>query len=199
VDSIAEVKKLFEEGDNFCKQGNWEVASQQYGKAFNYYVENVALDDSLRLKCGPVIPMWLLYNKMHADFQLEDFQEVMQSAALVHRLFGMLKGFVVGNPYFHLRVGQAKYQLCPSEQKNQQGMHSPIDDLARALICGGAKMFKDEPAEYYDFVTPILRPPNGFESWDTVPGCAIDTLNSCVGFLKEVFTTKFGFEAPWDV
>ena len=197
---VAHVERLFEEGDNSSRQQNWQDASKQYGKSFNYYAIHIGIDSELRKQYGPESPMWLLYNKMHADFQLGDYLEVMQAAAVVHQQFGKLKGFVIGNPYFHLRVGQAKYRLCPNEdQRNMPGPGSPRDELARALIGGGPRLFANEPAEYYQFVQSFLRPPQDCATWDDASdyGCLIEALNSSRGYLRELFTERFGSCPPW--
>ena len=40
-------------------------------------------------------------------------------------------------PFFHLRVGQCKYELAPEAERRLQGPGLAVDDLARALIGAG--------------------------------------------------------------
>jgi hypothetical protein len=113
-----------------------------------------------------------------------------------HRLFKDL-GYVVGNPFFHLRVGQASFELESPEDRDEQGM--TIDNLARALICGGIEMFTNEDPKYLATILPVLLPPLGYATWHeaTGQGCSIDKLNGATGFLADTFATKYGTRPPY--
>jgi hypothetical protein len=61
----------------------------------------------------------------------------------------------VGNPFVHLRLGEIQFELGNEIVA--------ADELARAYMGGGSKIFDGEPAKYFDFVkTKIKMPPGGW-------------------------------------
>ena len=56
----------------------------------------------------------------------------------------------IGNPFIHLRLGQAQFEL--------KNLGRAKDDLARAYMGGGDEIFKDEDRKYLHFIKEILRP-----------------------------------------
>lgn len=139
---------------------------------------------------------WLLLSGANAQFCIGDFDGCLDTGVAAFNLFKDL-GLVVGNPFFHLRVGQASFEVEAPESRDENGM--AIDNLARALICGGIEIFKHEDAKYLDAVLKVLRPPAGFSSWHeaTGEGCSVDKLNGATGFLADFFATKYGSPPPY--
>jgi len=66
----------------------------------------------------------------------------------------------VGNPLLHLRIGQIGLEL--DEQKIYE------DNLARALIMGGLKIFENEDNKLKEIAVNLLKPPP--EGWDKYDG-----------------------------
>jgi tetratricopeptide (TPR) repeat protein len=62
----------------------------------------------------------------------------------------------LGNPYIHLRRGEAFYEL--GEIAIAQ------DELARAYMGAGAEIFEAEEDKYFDCLKSVLEPPFGRES-----------------------------------
>ena len=56
----------------------------------------------------------------------------------------------VGNPFIHLRLGQACFELGD--------MDCAGDQLARAYMTGGDEIFHEEAPKYQEFVRSLLRP-----------------------------------------
>ena len=59
----------------------------------------------------------------------------------------------LGNPFLHLRLGQVQFELG--------NMPRAKDELARAFMGGGDKLFVNEDAKYWRFIREILRPSAG--------------------------------------
>ena len=139
---------------------------------------------------------WLLLSGANAQFSAGDFEDCLDTCITAFELFKEL-GYVVGNPFFHLRLGQASFEVEPPEDRDEGGM--TIDNLARALICGGIEIFNNEDAKYLEPVLEVLDPPAGFSSWHEAAGegCSVDKLNGASGFLVDVFTRKYGAPPPY--
>jgi tetratricopeptide (TPR) repeat protein len=56
----------------------------------------------------------------------------------------------IGNPFIHLRLGQAHLELDEHERAQ--------DELARAYMGGGDELFEGEDPKYKDYIKHILRP-----------------------------------------
>ena len=75
----------------------------------------------------------------------------------------------LGNPLFHMRVGQCLFELHPERQR-ERGPGTALDNLARALITGGVEIFDTEAARYLAAITEVLLPPAGAPSWEATRG-----------------------------
>ncbi len=138
---------------------------------------------------------WLLLSGANAQFCSGDFEGCLDTCVTAFELFKDL-GYVVGNPFFHLRIGQASFELDPPGERNPADV--TIDNLARALICGGIEIYRHENEKYLEPVLRVLRPPKGFSSWHEAigEGCSVEKLNSASGFLAELIATKYGVPPP---
>lgn len=56
----------------------------------------------------------------------------------------------LGNPFIHLRLGQAHFELKEHERAK--------DELARAYMGGGDEIFEGENLKYKNYIKEILRP-----------------------------------------
>ena len=133
----------------------------------------------------------------NSQFCAGDYAGCLEACELTLMAFREL-GCVVGNPFFHLRAGQASFEL------DEGGSHDPagtsIDNLARALICGGVEIFNKEDDKYLDSVLEVLEPPQGYSSWReaTGQGCSVDLLNGATGFLVDSLIEKYGSTPPYN-
>jgi hypothetical protein len=59
----------------------------------------------------------------------------------------------IGNPFLHLRLGQTQFELG--------NMERAADELARAYLQEGKKIFAGEDPKYLEFVKSKLKPPPG--------------------------------------
>jgi len=55
----------------------------------------------------------------------------------------------IGNPFFHLRLGQCQYELGNQDRA--------ADELARAFLLEGEALFAEEDPKYLEFVKTQLK------------------------------------------
>jgi hypothetical protein len=188
--------------DDSMRVGDFQSANDHYYAAWeNYAVQRKAAADAGKVhefdrSHTAEDAFWLLLSGANAQFCAGDFEGCLDTCTTAFDLFKDL-GYVVGNPFFHLRVGQASFELEPPEDRDERG--TTIDNLARALICGGIEIFNNEDAKYLEPILQVLRPPEGYSSWHDAAGegCSVDNLNGASGFLVDVLTTKYGTPPPY--
>jgi tetratricopeptide (TPR) repeat protein len=61
----------------------------------------------------------------------------------------------IGNPFIHLRLGQAQFELGNLERA--------ADELARAYMAAGKDIFSEDDPKYFAFLKTVLKPPVGGE------------------------------------
>lgn len=88
---------------------------------------------------------WLLTAIGDVCFQLGRHAEAV--AALKQ---AMQSPGAIGNPFIHLRLGQAHFDLKQFDRAK--------DELARAYMGGGDEVFEAEDRKYRDYIREILRP-----------------------------------------
>ena len=199
---MPDFRRLRELADECMRSKDYSQANSYYCAAWNDYAEqriNAEAIGDIRTfdeRHTANEAFWLLLSGANAQFLVSDYDGCIDTAIVAYNLFKEL-GFVVGNPFFHLRFGQASYELESQGKCNDD--NTTIDNLARALICGGIEIFKNEDPKYLDSVVKVLRPPKGFNSWANAidQGCSIDKLNGATGFLLETFTLKYGVPPPY--
>ena len=59
----------------------------------------------------------------------------------------------IGNPYVHLRLGEAQFELGEIQRAK--------DELARAYMGGGPEVFEGDDPKYLRFIMEVLRPAAG--------------------------------------
>lgn len=188
--------------DDEMRRGEYRHANERYAEAWNDYAEcrrqAAAAGELERFddQHSPLDAFWLLMSGVNAQFLAADYENCLDTAFTAFNLFKEL-GLVVGNPLFHLRVGQASFELDPDEPRDPQG--TTIDNLARALICGGIEIFRHEAPRYLELATQVLRPPQGYASWLDAHdvGCSLEKLNGATGILAETLTSKYGAPPPY--
>lgn len=188
--------------DNAMRCGDFQSANEYYCAAWDdYSAKRIAASDAGNVRefdkaHTAASAFWLLLSGANAQFCNDEFEGCVDTCVTAFELFKDL-GFVVGNPFFHLRLGQASFELDPSGERDPADM--TIDNLARALICGGIEIYNQEDPKYLEPVLQVLRPPQGYTSWQeaTGEGCSLEKLNTVSGFLAELIATKYGSPPPY--
>ena len=57
----------------------------------------------------------------------------------------------IGNPFIHLRLGQAQYEL--------NNLSRAADELTRAYMGAGKEIFESEDRKYFEFLKSVIKPP----------------------------------------
>ncbi|HEY3805219.1 MAG TPA: hypothetical protein VGL61_21565 [Kofleriaceae bacterium] len=153
---------------------------QRFEDAAAHYRRALALNP----KDHDVDPFWLRMSLGESSFRRDAWRDAMDAYG---RAFAEDREAAVGNPLFHLRVGQCLFQLAWPEARLETGPSTAIDNLARALICGGIEMFDDEDAQYLAAIVDILRPPADAPSWQATRGRGAATRDKLDGAIEHEF------------
>jgi tetratricopeptide (TPR) repeat protein len=129
-------------------------------------------------------PFWLRMSLAESWFRREAWPKAMDAYG---RALAKNREAAVGNPLFHLRVGQCLFELASPDARLQTGPSTAMDNLARALICGGIEMFDDEPPQYLDAIAQILRPPADAPSWQATRGRGAASRDKLDGAVEHEF------------
>jgi tetratricopeptide (TPR) repeat protein len=132
----ARITSLSERGNALAESGDLDGALQAYRQA-------------LAIVPAPVheweAATWILAALGDVLFQQGKYSEARDSLKEAIRCPG-----AIGNPFVHLRLGQAHYELGEHERAK--------DELARAYMGGGDELFEGEDRKYKVFIQEILRP-----------------------------------------
>jgi tetratricopeptide (TPR) repeat protein len=91
---------------------------------------------------------WLLAAIGDVQFLLGEFAATKETLSLAMHAPG-----AIGNPFLHLRLGQAQLELGD--------IHRAGDELARAYLLEGTRIFANDDPKYLAFIKSKLRPPEG--------------------------------------
>jgi tetratricopeptide (TPR) repeat protein len=96
----------------------------------------------------------LLTNIGNANFLAKAYQYALPALQDAMHCQG-----AIGNPFNHLRLGQTQFELG--------NMERAADELARAYLMEGRKIFASEDPKYLTFIkSKLLPPPGGWpEGW----------------------------------
>jgi hypothetical protein len=184
-------------GDAAMVAGRHAEADEAYAAAWSTLVETPrGLDDY-----GLEAAFWLLVSRMDALYRRGELAQAYDAGARIERAFA---GHAVGNPFFHLRVGQLLFALDGDAIHAGDGRGSCADHLARALICGGIDLFAGEDPKYLGFILPRLKPPKGYASWEATSrrqggDAAVSRarLDGAPAYLHTELGRKFGDPPPY--
>lgn len=138
--------ELHEKITELSKAGDALVEKKQYRAAVEKYVE------ALELLPEPITDWeactWLLTAIGDAHFLAGNYEYARKALS-----DAMHCPRAIGNPFTHMRLGQAQFELG--------NMDRAADELARAYIREGLKIFEGENPKYVRFIKSRLQPPPG--------------------------------------
>ncbi|HWB58094.1 MAG TPA: tetratricopeptide repeat protein [Chthoniobacteraceae bacterium] len=138
------IEELSREGDSAAEAGDHDRAVSLFAQAFDLLPEP---------KFEWEAATWLLTALGDTYFLMGDYEDAR--IVLSH---AMHCPDAIGNPFIHMRLGQAQFELGNMERAS--------DELARACIMGGGKdFFRNEDPKYFNYISSILLPPAGADSW----------------------------------
>ena len=184
--AVTPVPTLLKQADALMEQAKYVQADKLYGKAWNQtrnekgiYQNNSAF--------------WILMHALDLKVRQGNYQAGMDVARLIGRAFS--KEVFMGNPLFHLRVGQCQYETLLAAKRRPARQ-----ELSRALIGGGIEMFDGEDPKYLAFLIEELEPPEGKKDWESTRGSGGNTraqMNAVTGFLAGAIEKKLGRSPPY--
>jgi tetratricopeptide (TPR) repeat protein len=137
-DSVHEqITQLSKEGDVLAEQGHYREAVDKYLQAFELLPEPRADWEACT---------WLLAAIGDSNFKSKNYEHARAALSDAMHCPG-----AIGNPFIHLRLGQAQFELGNMQRAN--------DELARAYMGAGKEIFADEDPKYFAHLKTVLRPP----------------------------------------
>jgi tetratricopeptide (TPR) repeat protein len=135
--TLAKVTALSEQGDKLASQA-------KYGEAVIRYLEALALLPEPKTRWGACT--WLLAAIGDANFLGGHYEQAKSALTDAMHCPGG-----IGNPFIHLRLGQAQLELGNRERAG--------DELTRAYMGAGREIFAAEKPKYFEFLKTVLKPP----------------------------------------
>ena len=135
-----------EQIDALCAQGDSLAKQQKYPDALKAYWS--AWDLLPEPKTDWEASTWILAAVGDANFLGGDFVAGRDNLASA-----MHCPNAIGNPFLHLRLGQCQFEL--------EDFDRAADNLARAYLPQGKKLFKREDPKYLEFIKSKLKEPAG--------------------------------------
>lgn len=133
----AKVSVLSDQGDRLATQAKYREAVGRYVEAWNLLPEP---------KTQWKACTWLLAAIGDANF-LGGHHERAKNALSD----AMHCPDAIGNPFIHLRLGQAQLELGNRERA--------ADELTRAYMGAGKSIFAAEKPKYFEFLKTVIKPP----------------------------------------
>ncbi|KAI2493956.1 hypothetical protein MHU86_20598 [Fragilaria crotonensis] len=134
--------------------------------------------------------VWILLSTSNAAIRSN---EVKASQEALEKVFGLVHtGIVLGNPLFHLLLGLTYHLLDENPTAKEE-------NFARAIICGGSKIFNGEEEHHVRQLRKVLEFPEATDTWETYEGCSLDTLNGATGYIATLIESRMGKPLPYDV
>jgi tetratricopeptide (TPR) repeat protein len=136
------VTLLSEEGNSLAEDSKYQAAIAKYNEAMALLPAPVEKWEACT---------WLSAAIGDAYFLDSKFMEAISPLSK-----GMKCPDAIGNPFMHLRLGQAYFEIGD--------MSKAADELTRAYMLEGKGIFKYEDKKYFDFLKTKIKPPKG-EEW----------------------------------
>ena len=134
-----QIKTLCSTADALAEEQRFPAALKLYWQAYDLLPEP---------KTQWEAATWILAAIGDANFLSGDFQAGRDNLASA-----MHCPDAIGNPFFHLRLGQCQFELGNQDRA--------ADELARAFLLEGEELFAQEDPKYLAFVKSQLKEPPG--------------------------------------
>lgn len=122
------------------------IAKKDYRKAVESAVKAIEAIPESQEKHKEMVE--ILATIGEANFRAKAFEQARRALSDAMHFPG-----AIGDPWLHLRLGQAQLELGNHERAK--------DELARAAMGGGKEIFASEDPKYWKYITRFLKPPPG--------------------------------------
>lgn len=136
---MADIERLCAEGDGLVEQGRSAEAYRSYMAALQLVPEPAEAFEATT---------WILAALGDLYFHAGDFAQAVTVLTDAMHCPG-----AIGNPFLHLRLGQAQLEVGNADRA--------ADELARAYMGGGGEIFDEDDPKYFAFLKTKLEPPAG--------------------------------------
>jgi tetratricopeptide (TPR) repeat protein len=137
-------KQLHAKVTALSEQGDQLASRRQYREAVVLYIEAMGLLPEPKTQWEACT--WLLAAIGDANFLGAHYEQAKSAMSDAMHCPGGL-----GNPFIHLRLGQAQLELGNRDRA--------ADELARAYMGAGKDIFAQEKPKYFEFLKTVLKPP----------------------------------------
>ena len=137
--AMADIERLCAEGDHQMEQGDLAEAYKRYIGALQLVPEPVEDYEA---------STWILAALGDLYFQARDYRQAVTVLSDAMHCPG-----AIGNPFLHLRLGQAQLEVGNEERA--------ADELSRAYMGGGSELFDEDDPKYFAFLKTKIAPPAG--------------------------------------
>jgi len=134
-----QVEQLSERGNALADEGQYREAAEQFVAALELLPEP---------KTNWEACTWLLASIGDMTFQLKAYEQAVNALS-----DAMHCPDAIGNPFIHLRLGQALFELGDRQRA--------ADELARVYMLEGKDIFAAEDPKYFEFLKTVMKPPAG--------------------------------------
>lgn len=131
------LQALCAEGDQLAEARKFDAAVSKYNEAWKLIPEPATEWNA---------STWVLGAIGDASFLGGYYTSAMEALE-----YAMHCPDAVGNPFLHLRLGQCYFE--------KGSLDRAADELARAYMAEGAKIFGSEDAKYFAFLKTRMKPP----------------------------------------
>ncbi len=142
--------EIYETIQNYCSDGDLAFEDDDLQKAYQSYMK--AWELIPEPKTDWEASTWVLGALADVYFVNDNFSALKESLE-----YAMHCPNAIGNPFLHMRLGQAQFELGNTEKAKEE--------LARALMGAGKDIFENDDPKYFNFISQFMQPPEGQDSW----------------------------------
>jgi hypothetical protein len=136
---------IHEKIQRLCAEGDAILEARDYSRAYERYMAALSLVPEP--KQGFEATTWILAALGDLYFFSREFAQVKNVLTDAMHCPG-----AIGNPFLHLRLGQAQFELGNLERS--------ADELCRAYMGAGKEIFENDDPKYFEFLKTRISPPS---------------------------------------
>jgi hypothetical protein len=129
-----------------CAQGDASLEAQNFSRAYESFMSALALVPEPKRDFEATT--WIMAALGDMYFFSMDFAQLRNVLTDAMHCPG-----AIGNPFLHLRLGQAQFELG--------NLDSAADELCRAYMGAGKDIFANDDPKYFEFLKTRISPPAG--------------------------------------
>jgi hypothetical protein len=129
-----------------CAQGDANLEARDFPRAYENFM--TALELVPEPKYDFEATTWILAALGDMYFFSNDFAQLRNVLTDAMHCPG-----AIGNPFLHLRLGQAQFEL--------ESFERAADELCRAYMGAGKDIFENDDPKYFEFLKTRILPPQG--------------------------------------